>query len=164
MGEDLQGAGLYLLRRQRGGEIRVRHGDLRQQMDAFQRTVPALVIFQDGKGRILGAAGKIGGDQHQLGLGACRDAGRVRRRGRQVQLRVLVQRQQCLGGAHGIVAAHAHDNVRLEFAQLRQCAAEVPKGYPLSDGEKLRHPDLLLSEPVCHRRGDPGTVQFRICH
>ena len=164
MGEDLQGAGLYLLRRQRGGEIRVRHGDLRQQMDAFQRTVPTLVIFQDGKGRILGAAGKIGGDQHQLGLGACRDAGRVRRRGRQVQLRVLVQGQQRLGGAHGVVAAHAHDNVRLELVQLGQCAAEVRKGHPLAYGEKLRRPDPLLPQQVHHRRGDPGPVQFRVRH
>ena len=133
-------------------------------MDAFQGAVLSAIVFQHGKGGVLGAAGKIGGDQHQFGLGTRRDALRICDCGGQIQFRFLIQRQQCLGCAHGIVAAHTYDDVRLEFAQLRQCAAEVPKGYPLSDGEKLRHPDLLLSEPVCHRRGDPGTVQFRICH
>ena len=162
VGEDLQSAGTRLLRRQRRGEVRVRYGDLRQQMDAFQGAELPAVVFQHGEGGILGAAGKIGGYQHQFRLCTRRDAPRLRRRCRQIQPRLLIQCQQRLGGAHGVVAAHAYDDVRLELVQLGQRTAEIREGHPLSDGEELCHPDLLLSQQIRYRRGDPGPVQFRI--
>ena len=164
MGQALQPTGTNLLRRQPGGEIRVRHGDLRQQMDAFQDDGLPLLPFQNGKGGVLGAAGEVRGDEHQLCLGTGRDPRGICGSGRQIQIRISIKRQQRLGGAHGVVSAYAYNDVRLKLVKLGQRTAEIGYGDPLSDGKKLRCPDALSAKLVDNRGCDPGAVQLRICH